>query len=179
MKLVFSLMLLAATAGALQDPSADPIGAYHETHTSVLKSEGDDFHGDSVTNIHGDNKMNMTFKAFVTLLDDIGSVVCNLYTQDNNLGSWWNFESSSTSCINDEASSMVIQNVKAHCIIIISDSPNGCKDYDYSTIYFHMDSVNVMISTFEQEVHTESYDMFHRRVNGLDGKVSFFHILCN
>ncbi len=30
-------------------------------------------------------------------------------------------------------------NARAGCIFIIADSPYGCKDDDYTTIYFHQD----------------------------------------
>jgi hypothetical protein len=75
-------------------------------------------------------------------------------------------------CDNDEARSLVLQNVRAGTVVRVFDDP-GCKrSDDWSEVRVRQDVARYVVASFERSVSEAHATVAFHRDNGLDGKVS-------
>lgn len=86
----------------------------------------------------------------------------------------WHFKNHSG--WNDEARSLVLQDVPSGTVIRIADDPNGATDDDYTDIYVKTQGHSVIIPSFEQSYEDDYVKVKYHSDNGLDGKVSYCDI---
>jgi hypothetical protein len=90
-----------------------------------------------------------------------------------------NFQSDPYSCENDEARSVVLNNIPAGAMLVVYDDPGCGTGDDYTRIRVLENISQVTIGTFEGGSYPPSISYQHFHDNGLDGKVSCAEIsLC-
>jgi len=82
-------------------------------------------------------------------------------------------------CENDEARSVRIFNVPANTRLQVFDSPDGSMSDDFNILRTTQKIEDESISSFEQDLNTNSFSSTFLRNNGLDGKVSLFKVTAN
>lgn len=86
------------------------------------------------------------------------------------------FKNDTYSCENDEARSVVLNNLPEGAMLIVYDDPGCGTGDDYTRIRVLEDISQVTIGTFEGGSYPSSIDYQHFPDNGLDGKVSCVQI---
>ena len=87
-----------------------------------------------------------------------------------------NFKNDPYSCENDEARSVVLNNLPAGAMLIVYDDPGCGTGDDYTRIRVLENISQVTIGTFEGGSYPSSIHYQHFPDNGLDGKVSCVQI---
>lgn len=77
---------------------------------------------------------------------------------------------------NDEARSLVLNDVEPYTTIRVFDDPSGAKDDDYTIIKVRNSRPNLVVGTFENSFDNGDVSVQHYHKNGLDGKVSYIEI---
>jgi len=82
-------------------------------------------------------------------------------------------------CENDEARSVRIFNVPANTRLQVFDSRDGSMSDDFNILRTKRNIEDESMSSFEQDLNTNSFSSTFLRNNGLDGKVSLFRVTAN
>ena len=77
-----------------------------------------------------------------------------------------------SSCINDEARSMVLYDLRAGDVVRLYDNPAGAMEDDWLEIVVKSDLSDRRIASFEASFEDSELEVIYHRNNGLDGKVS-------
>lgn len=77
---------------------------------------------------------------------------------------------------NDEAKSLILQNVRVGATISVFDSPTGSLGDDYCIITVKSLVSSITVSSFETSYEDANIKVDYRRDNGLNGKVSAIRV---
>jgi hypothetical protein len=86
-----------------------------------------------------------------------------------------NFQNSSE-CDNDEARSVVFNQVLAGKVFMFYDNPDGKREDDWTMIEIKRSNLRIQVDTFEKSFENGDVNVIYHRNNGLDGKVSRMEI---
>lgn len=79
-------------------------------------------------------------------------------------------------CDNDEARSLVLQNVRAGTVVRVFDDPSCKRSDDWSEVRVRQDVARYVVASFERNVADAQTTVAFHRDNGLDGKVSCIQV---